>query len=109
MIGLFLATAAAAVQPANPDHAPERIFGRVCSACHGPSGWGTRTLARRMDKDQALLANRRDLAPDFLRAVLRRGIGSMPHFTPTEISDADIDALAAWLAKPHPPSPAPLP
>jgi len=99
MIGLLIAAATAAAVPP-PAHQPAAVFGRICLSCHGPTGWGTRALSRRMPRDQALLANRRDLTPEVLHAVLRHGIGSMPSLTPTDLSDAEIDALAAWLAKP---------
>jgi len=101
MIGLLIAAAAVTL----PSHEPAAVFGRICASCHGPTGWGTRALARRMPREQALLTNRRDLTPEVLHAVLRHGIGSMPSFTPTDISDAEIDALAAWLASSHPARP----
>jgi mono/diheme cytochrome c family protein len=101
---LLAATAAAPAQsptrPGPQEHAAA-VFRQVCTSCHGPAGWATRTLARRMPADQALLTNRRDLTPDYLRAVVRGGIGSMPRFTPTDLSDAEITALAAWLASPN--------
>ena len=102
MIGLLIAAAAAAAAVTAPAHEPAAVFGRICLSCHGPNGWGTRALSRRLPRDQALLANRRDLSPELLHAVLRHGIGSMPSFTPTDLSDAEIDALAQWLASPHP-------
>jgi mono/diheme cytochrome c family protein len=98
---LLAAAAAAPTTPMAPDGAQDRaiaVFNRVCTSCHAPAGWATRTLARRMPADQAPIANRRDLTPDFLRAVVRNGIGSMPRFTPTDLSDREIDALAAWLS-----------
>jgi mono/diheme cytochrome c family protein len=100
MIAFLLAAAAATASaaPAQPGHAPAATFERYCSACHGAKGWATKALAARLPPDQALLANRRDLTPETLHAVLRHGIGSMPQFTPTELDDREIAALAAWLA-----------
>jgi mono/diheme cytochrome c family protein len=95
---LLAATAAAPHAPVTPQARAVVVFDRICSSCHGPAGWATRTLAKRMPADQALLANRRDLTPEFLRAVLRNGIGSMPRFTPTDLSDGEIAALATWLS-----------
>jgi mono/diheme cytochrome c family protein len=32
--------------------------------------------------------------------VVRHGTGSMPPFTPTELTDAQLARLAKWLARP---------
>ena len=37
-------------------------------------------------------------ASDLTRQVVRRGISVMPFFRKTEISDKDLEALAAYLA-----------
>ena len=44
--------------------------------------------------------DRTDLAPDLVKAAVRTGISVMPFFRKTEVSDADLDALAAYLAEP---------
>jgi (+)-pinoresinol hydroxylase len=61
--------------------------------------WGTNRLARRIDKDHAVLENRTDLTAAGIRAVVRAGVGSMPPLRRTEISDADLDAIAAYLTR----------
>ena len=43
----------------------EGLFGENCGMCHRANGMGTGILARRLDPEQALLENRRDLQPDF--------------------------------------------
>ena len=45
----------------------------------------------------AALEQRGDLNQDVLRAYLRRGSWSMPPFRKTELSDADIADIAAYL------------
>jgi hypothetical protein len=48
----------------------------------------------------ALLERRTDLAPDYVAAVVRHGMSFMPTFRKTEISDADLALLSAYLASP---------
>lgn len=75
----------------------KRSFDHLCVYCHGPGFWGTNKLARRMDKEHAVLENRTDLQPALIKAVVRNGIGSMPPLRKTELSDADLAAIVAYL------------
>jgi (+)-pinoresinol hydroxylase len=80
------------------------VYGHWCIHCHAPGVWGTNRLARRMDKDHSVLENRTDLTAAGVRAVIRRGIGSMPALRRTEVSDADAEAIAAYLTRQRPKS-----
>ncbi len=77
----------------------KRLFNHICVHCHGPGFWGTNRLAKRMDKEHALLENRTDLSADAIRAIVRNGIGSMPPLRKTELSDSDVAAIAAYLTR----------
>lgn len=77
----------------------KQLYHRTCIYCHGPGVWGTNRLAKRLDKDHALLENRTDLSADGIRAIVRSGVGSMPPLRKTELSDADVDAIAAYLTR----------
>jgi (+)-pinoresinol hydroxylase len=83
------------------------VYEAWCVACHAPVPEGT-ALAPRAGVQQLQLkydgtlspyiTQRPDLAnADVLRAFLRNGVGSMPPFRRTEISDDDIAALAAYF------------
>jgi len=77
-------------------------FQRACSVCHGsgPGKPGTRALrAKYAGKLPALLEQRTDLAPDYVRYIVRHGVTVMPPFRKTELSDADLDAIAAYLGR----------
>ncbi len=76
----------------------EQVYNDKCVYCHDGRGWGTRVLARRVPEGQAELTRRESLPEGYTATVVRRGIGSMPPFTPTEISDEEIAAVARWLA-----------
>jgi (+)-pinoresinol hydroxylase len=77
----------------------KEVYSHSCIYCHAAGVWGTNSLARRMDKQRAVLENRTDLTAAGIRAVVRMGIGSMPPLRRTEISDADVDAIAAYLTR----------
>jgi len=75
-----------------------------CSVCHGPMPErpGTRALAAKYKgAEPAMLEDRKDLSPDFIRAVVRNGITVMPQFRKTELSDGQLDAIVAYLTRPR--------
>ncbi len=96
LLALLLATPCAA--PAADGAA---LFERWCEACHGDdaSAPGRLKLAWTRGVDRASLAGRRDLDAAYVRQVVRRGQAEMPGFRKTEISDAELDALAGWLGR----------
>jgi mono/diheme cytochrome c family protein len=76
-----------------------------CSVCHGPMPErpGTRALAAKYKGSlPAMLEERRDLSPEFIRAVVRNGLTVMPHFRKTEVSDTQLDAIVAYLTRSRP-------
>jgi mono/diheme cytochrome c family protein len=79
--------------------APAALFARTCAQCHGATGWGTRALAKRVPADEAELLRRKSIPADVVRYVVRHGIGSMPQFTPTDLSDEELAGLSNWLEK----------
>jgi hypothetical protein len=46
----------------------------------------------------AVLEQRTDLLPAYIQVVVRHGMSFMPSFRKTEISDADLALVAAYLA-----------
>jgi mono/diheme cytochrome c family protein len=81
-------------------------FDYWCAACHtakpvegGRPAPGTYALQVKFNGTKpAALEQRDDLAPEFTKYVIRRGQHGMPFFRKTEISDKDMDAIAAYLA-----------
>jgi mono/diheme cytochrome c family protein len=47
----------------------------------------------------ALLEKRTDLTAALVKTYVRNGITVMPFFRKTEISDAELDAIAAYLTR----------
>ena len=86
------------------------VFQARCNLCHGsfPADMkpgmtpmvGTQMLqAKYKGSKPALLEERTDLTPETVRYFVRHGQGIMPFFRPTEVSDADLDAIAAYLTR----------
>ena len=80
----------------------------ACAPCHGagPGDDGRKMLPgtdalriKYKGKVPALLEERTDLTAKVLRVFVRRGSFSMPPFRPTELTDAEIEDIAAYLAK----------
>jgi mono/diheme cytochrome c family protein len=79
----------------------QKLFRNSCFYCHSEKVWGTLSLERRRPNGDALLEKRTDLTPDFLRTVVRNGLGSMPAYRRTELNDTDVDAIIAYLTRPR--------
>jgi (+)-pinoresinol hydroxylase len=76
-----------------------------CSMCHGEGVGKPGTLALQAKyKGQlpALLEKRTDLTPQLIKMYVRNGISVMPIFRKTEISDADLNAICAYLTRNNP-------
>jgi mono/diheme cytochrome c family protein len=104
-VGILLPSAAVA-QNAEPDlKAGKATFVKWCAPCHGEGIYMTGTNALRAkykDAKPALLEQRTDLTPEFVKGFVRKGAGLMAPFRKTEISDAELDALAAYLSRKEP-------
>ncbi len=77
------------------------VFEKWCAPCHGagPGKPGTAALqALYKGTKPALLEERTDLVPQLTKTFVRTGVSVMPFFRKTEITDAELDALAAYLA-----------
>jgi mono/diheme cytochrome c family protein len=99
---LCVALAAAAPVAAQQPIEGKAVFDKWCAPCHGdgPGKPGTNALqALYKGAKPALLEKRTDLPPELTKQFVRTGVSVMPFFRKTEISDAELDALAAYLAQ----------
>jgi (+)-pinoresinol hydroxylase len=75
-----------------------RIYDKWCRDCHTAGGPGSRALERKYQGAlPAVLEQRNNLPPDYIKLVVRRGMSFMPTFRKTEISDADLALVSAYL------------
>ena len=79
------------------------VFDRWCAECHAPGHGhpGTQQLGWTRGEKLAVLEQRKDLVPDYVNLVVRRGLVEMPPYRPTEISDAELAQLADYLSRRH--------
>ena len=80
-----------------------QVFTYWCAPCHGggPGHPGTDALAAKYKGSvPAELEQRTNLPAALIRGVVRNGISVMPIFRKTEISDADLADIAAYLSRP---------
>ena len=80
----------------------EAVYEYWCNTCHGPEMLkpGTAALAIKYRGElPAALTERTDMVPEFVELMVRDGISMMPFFRPTEISDADLEAVTAYLTQ----------
>jgi len=99
-VGL-VALVAMRAQAQEPHARGQAVFENWCAPCHAPGARHPGTQALEVlykGVKPAALEQRTDLTPELTRAFVRTGVSVMPPFRKTEISDADLDALAAYLA-----------
>jgi (+)-pinoresinol hydroxylase len=99
--GMFASTARA--DP--PAVSGERVYQHWCAPCHapGPGHPGTQSLQLKYaGKLPADLLERTDLPAQAVATFVRQGVLLMAPFRKTEITDAELAALAAYVARRHP-------
>ena len=89
----LLAPAHATAQSAGEWRGPEHLWGALCGYCHG-SGVSLQLLGAKLPAATIV-------------EFTRKGLKAMPPFAPTQISDAELAALAAWISCSEAPPPAP--
>jgi len=92
------------LSPGRDGHA---LFEAHCGYCHLPAGMGTNLLTKQQmllgnPPAMGLLANRTDLTAGYVKLVVRHGKGAMPPQTRVDITDPELDSVAAFLSKGKP-------
>ena len=64
---------------------PEQVYSQTCGYCHGAN--------------VGPIIRGRSLPAAQVSAIVRSGRNAMPAFRPTEISPAELDALAKWIER----------
>jgi mono/diheme cytochrome c family protein len=100
--GLTLVGSVLAEEPSDPHAGGRAVYTKWCAPCHDPGvihpGTNALTVKYQGVKPGVLL-EWTDLQPETVRYLVRHGISVMPQFRKTEISDADLDALAKFLSR----------
>jgi (+)-pinoresinol hydroxylase len=88
-----------------PRYVPGRaVYERWCAACHDPGiiHPGTHALMTKYPggrRASGLITDWTDLPAAYVTFMVRHGMSVMPQFRKTEISDAELAALAAYLSR----------
>ena len=85
----------------------EALFSNRCGACHLEGGMGTNLVRKQQmmagnGPEAGLIANRDDLTIAYVKTVVRQGKNAMPPQTRVDLTDAELDAVANYLAKGKP-------
>ena len=96
-------SAVANATPAAPAAVPpgKVLFDRHCAFCHaaGAGNAGTMRLTEARGVAQAVLEERTDLDPAYIKLVVRQGLVEMPPYRPTEIDNTQLEQLARYLVR----------
>ena len=80
----------------------KQVYEQWCAICHNEGVGMAGTLVLKMKykgEVTPLLEERTDLTRDVIEYYVREGMGSMPYFRKTEVSDSDLDALVLHLTQ----------
>ena len=100
-MGAQVAHSADAVAPSG-----QAVYEHWCAPCHapGPGHPGTQSLQLKYSgKVPPVLLDRSDLSPQAVAQFVRQGILLMAPFRKTEITDQELAALTAYVAKNYKP------
>ena len=82
---LLAVNAMASSPPSATPRDAEQVYDTVCGYCHG--------------KNVGPIILGKQLPAEYIRSMVRSGPNGMPAFRPTEISDAELVALAEWISE----------
>lgn len=101
VLGATFTLPAAGAQAAAPAPDGAKVYAQWCVHCHGSGRGnpGTQSLQVKYGgRLPAVLLERTDLTPEAVAVFVRQGVLSMAPFRKTEITDAELAALSAWVA-----------
>jgi mono/diheme cytochrome c family protein len=76
--------ASAEAPPSATPRSAEKVYASSCGYCHG--------------RNVGPVILGRGLPAPAIEAIVRNGLNAMPAFRPSEISDAELAAVAAWVS-----------
>jgi (+)-pinoresinol hydroxylase len=111
MLAMVGSSQVLAAGPAASVNAPGRVvYEKWCAPCHAPGivHPGTHALMSKYpnsSRASGIITEWTDLPASYVRFMVRHGMSVMPQFRKTEISDAELNDLAAYVSRNTPPAP----
>lgn len=102
-VWLIMALLAPIAVPAFAQNQPQvdrgrEVYQKWCTPCHGTGlGKPGTSAAAAHGVNPAVLEQRTGLTPKMIETAVRHGVNFMPRFRKTEISNADLAAIVAYL------------
>ncbi|HWQ69476.1 MAG TPA: c-type cytochrome [Patescibacteria group bacterium] len=99
IVALWMATATDAHATSIQAQDPATIFARACASCHGAKGNGGVSWVKNSPQDRRTAPSMSGKSIDQIKQIVRNGSNNaaMPAFGVQEITDAELDALAAFI------------
>ena len=85
-----------------PAERGKQVYDKWCTPCHGSGEGKPGTISAEAlykGSKPAVLAERTDLTAAGIKTAVRSGVYIMPRFRKTEVSDAELDAIVAYLTR----------
>jgi (+)-pinoresinol hydroxylase len=85
-----------------PAERAKQVYDKWCTPCHGAGEGKPGTISAQAlykGSKPAVLAERTDLTAAGIKTAVRSGVYIMPRFRKTEVSDAELDAIVAYLTR----------
>ncbi len=99
LVAMALPIAASAADQTAAEHGHE-VYQKWCTPCHGTGlGKPGTTAATAHGVKTPVLEQRQDLNAKMIESAVRKGVDIMPRFRKTEITDADLAAIVAYLVR----------
>ncbi len=98
ILSFFVLNSPGSVYAVDPMNA-EQLYRKWCVPCHSndKGAPGTLRLGRTRGKDMAVLLERPPLTGEYMKQVVREGLGAMPLFRRSEISSGQLDSLVDYI------------
>jgi mono/diheme cytochrome c family protein len=101
MIGTSLAARGAVAQTPALERG-KQVYDKWCTPCHGAGEGKPGTISAAAiykGSKPAVLSERTDLTAAGIKIAVRSGVYIMPRFRKTEVSDAELDGIIAYLTR----------
>jgi (+)-pinoresinol hydroxylase len=102
VFGIAAALTAASAAAQTPAERGKQVYDKWCTPCHGAGEGKPGTIsaaALYKGAKPAVLSDRTDLTAAGIKTAVRSGVYIMPRFRKTEVSEAELEGIVAYLTR----------